>query len=142
MNECSIQKEKTIKAPLNEVWQAWTTTEGVTTFFAPKAKVELKIGGSYEMLFDLEAPEGSQGGEGLRILSYLPKQRLAFEWNAPPEFPNVRGEKTWVVVCLEAKDENHTKVTLTHLGWQAGEEWNQVYAYFLRAWDIVMGRLE
>jgi uncharacterized protein YndB with AHSA1/START domain len=137
----TIRKEITITAPVSAVWEAWATREGVTTFFAPQANVELSIGGRYEMLFNLEASAGSQGGEGLRILSYLPEEILSFEWNAPPRFPNVRGERTWVVVQFEPEQEDSTRVTLTHLGWREGEEWDQVFDYFLRAWDIVLGRL-
>jgi uncharacterized protein YndB with AHSA1/START domain len=137
----TIRKEITVTAPVSTVWEAWTTREGVTTFFAPQANVELFIGGRYEMLFDPEAPAGSQGGEGLRILSYLPEEMLSFEWNAPPRFPSVRGERTWVVVQFEPEQGDSTRVTLTHLGWREGEAWDQVYDYFLHAWDIVLGRL-
>jgi uncharacterized protein YndB with AHSA1/START domain len=138
----AIRKEIIVAAPVRQVWEAWTTQEGVTTFFAPKANVELAIGGRYEMFFDLDAPVGSQGGEGLKVLSYLPQEMLSFEWNAPPRFPNVRGERTWVVVQLEPQQEDTTRVRLTHVGWRGGEEWDQVFAYFVRAWDIVLGRLE
>jgi metal-dependent hydrolase (beta-lactamase superfamily II) len=63
-----------------------------------------------------------------------------------PEFPRVRKEQmkkhAWVVVqfCPVAKEQ--TRVRLTHLGWREGEEWEKVFQYFLRAWDIVLGRLE
>lgn len=138
----AIRKEVIVAAPVRQVWEAWATREGVTTFFAPQANVELAIGGRYEMFFDLDAPVGSQGGEGLKVLSYLPQEMLSFDWNAPPRFPNVRGERTWVVVQLEPQQAGTTRVRLTHLGWRVGEEWDQVFAYFVRAWDIVLGRLE
>ncbi len=137
-----IQKKVTVAAPVEDVWQAWTTPEGVLTFFAPKANVELAIGGRYEMLFNLDAPPGSQGGEGLKILSYLPQEMLSFDWNAPPKFPNVRQERSWVVVQFEAQPANTSRVKLTHLGWQAGTEWEQVFEYFTRTWDVVLERLE
>jgi uncharacterized protein YndB with AHSA1/START domain len=140
--ERRIQKAVLVPAPLAAVWHAWTTAEGATTFFAPRANIELEIGGPYELLFDLAAPPGQQGGEGLRILSFLPPEMLSFEWNAPPEFPAVRaGARTWVVLQLEPVTDEQTLVALTHLGWRAGGEWDQVFDYFLRAWDIVLGRL-
>ncbi|UCE96776.1 MAG: SRPBCC domain-containing protein [Candidatus Bathyarchaeota archaeon] len=94
----AIRKEIMVDAPVSEIWKAWTTTEGVLAFFAPKANIQLSIVGPYELLFDLDAPEGSQGGEGLKILSFLPEEMLSFEWNAPPQFPIVRRQRTWVVV--------------------------------------------
>ena len=78
------------------------------------------------MLFDLDAPEGSQGGEGLRILSFVPDEMLSFEWNAPSSFPEIRNQKTWVVVNLESLGMAETLVHLSHLGWGSGELWEQV----------------
>ncbi len=140
--ERRVQKAVSVSASVKEVWQAWTTAEGATSFFAPRATIELSLGGPYELLFDLSAPPGEQGGEGLRVLSYLPPEMLSFEWNAPPRFPTVRAaERTWVVINLEPVGEEQTLVALTHLGWRPGAEWDQVYDYFGRAWDVVLGRL-
>ena len=30
-----VDKEVRVKAPLDAVWQAWTTTDGIKSFFAP-----------------------------------------------------------------------------------------------------------
>ena len=141
-----IRKEVKVNAPIEKVWNAWTTKDGATTFFAPKAKIELTPGGPYELFFDLQAPEGSRGGEGCRVLSFLPMEMLSFEWNAPPEFPGVRKQQmqkhTWVVVQFSPLAKDQVKVRLTHLGWREGEEWEKVFQYFSRAWDVVLGRLE
>ena len=135
-----------VNASIESVWHAWTTSEGATTFFAPKAKVELILGRRYELYFDLDAPRGSRGSEGCRVLSFLPMEMLSFEWNAPPEFPQIRREQrqkhTWVVVQFTPLRKDLTKIRLTHLGWREGEEWEKVFQYFRRAWDIVLGRLE
>ena len=141
-----IRKEVKVNASVEEVWKAWTTNEGATRFFAPKAKIKLTLGGPYELYFDLEAPKGSRGGEDCRVLSFLPMEMLSFEWNAPPEFPEVRKQQmqnhTWVVVQFHPIGQGQVIVRLTHLGWREGEEWEKVFKYFLRAWDIVLGRLE
>jgi uncharacterized protein YndB with AHSA1/START domain len=141
-----VRKEVQVNAPVEKVWNVWTTSDGATRFFAPKARIELRLGGAYELYFDLEAMKGLQGSEGCRVLSFLPLEMLSFEWNAPPEFPNVRKEQerkhTWVVVQFYPFAKEQTRVRLTHLGWKEGEEWEKVFQYFLRAWDIVLGRLE
>jgi len=137
-----IVKERTVNSDIGTVWKTWTTEEGVKTFFAPEAKVELQINGPYEMYFDPTAVIGQRGGEGLRILSYLPEEMLSFEWNAPPTFPAERRLKTWVVVQFEEALAGHTKVRLIHCGWREGGKWQEVYNYFDRAWDIVMDNLQ
>lgn len=139
----SLSFEELIPAPLHEVWKAWTIEDGLTSFFASACKVEIKPGGPYELYFNLEAPEGSRGGEGCVILAVEPETMLSFTWNAPPEHPEIRQQKTHVVVHLEGIDQTHTKVTLTHDGWGDGAEWQQVRNYFIRAWgEIVLPRLK
>ena len=44
-----IDKEVRVKAPVDAVWQAWTTTEGVKSFFAPDARVEARVDGPFEI---------------------------------------------------------------------------------------------
>jgi uncharacterized protein YndB with AHSA1/START domain len=142
MQQRMIRKEIVVKASMKAVWDAWTTPEGAVTFFAPRANIRLAIGGPYELFFDLDAPEGSQGSEGLKVLSFLPMEMLSFEWNAPPQYPTVRkGQRTWVVVQFFPCSQNEVRVRLTHIGWKEGAEWDKVFQYFKRAWDIVLGRL-
>lgn len=132
-----------IPAPNNEVWKAWTTEEGAQTFFAPQCKIDLKPGGAYEMLFNLDAPPGEQGGEGMIVLAVQPEKMLSFTWNAPPNLPAVRGEMTHVVINLEEKGPKETLVHLHHDGWGEGGEWDQAFDYFTRAWgEIVLPRLK
>lgn len=138
----ALQKEVVVGGKISEVWDCWTTNEGVRTFFAPDSNVVLRVGGPYEILFVPDAPEGQKGGEGLHILSYMPHEMLSFEWKNPPSLQEIRGEKTWVVIQLESIDKSSTGVKLTHLGWRTGDLWDKAYQYFDRAWDIVLGRLE
>jgi len=63
-----ITVTKVIDAPVADVWKAWTTVEGIESFFAPKvAKVVPEPGGAFELWFGLDQPEGSPSREhGLR----------------------------------------------------------------------------
>ena len=137
-----LRKEMIIPASLEEVWNAWTTTEGVRTFFSSEAKVELFVGGPYEIYFDLDAPYGSRGSEDCNVLSYLPMEMLSFEWNAPPEFGELRGKHTIVVLQLEEVGPGQVKVILSQLGWGKGEDWDKLYGYFDKAWSWVLGNLK
>lgn len=138
----SISKDAIISAGTGDVWQAWTTSEGCKTFFAPDAHIELKEGGAFELYFRDDVPRGLQGSEGCTIIEFTPEQHLAFTWNAPPEFPEVRGQHTRVDVRLQPLGEEQTRVTLHHTGWREGDDWNQVFNFFDRAWDEVMRNLK
>ena len=135
-----VRAEATVQAPVSEVWRVWTTSEGAQEFFAEKANIRLAIGGPYEIQFD---PKDERSGtKGLKILSYAPEEMISFQWNAPTEFPEVRNGGTWVVVQMRAEGPNRTHVTVTHLGWKDGPEWDQAFAHFVRGWGDLMKRLE
>lgn len=137
-----MHKEIIVPATLNQVWEVWTTTEGVKTFFTSSAKVELRIGGPYEMYFILNNPYGLQGSEDCRILSFLPKKMFSFEWNAPPDFGELRQKHTQVILQFEELQPGQVKVTFDQLGWGKGETWDKLFEYFDRAWDHVLNNLK
>jgi len=140
--EKHIYKEIIIPAQVSQVWNAWTVKEELIKFFAPDAEIDLRIGEKYEMYFLPDNPLGSRGGEENRILSFVPQKMLSFEWNAPPQFPNVHQEKTWCVLFFDKLDLNSTKIRFYQFGWKDGDEWDQVYEYFLDAWDYVLNNLK
>ncbi|MCP4581923.1 MAG: hypothetical protein GY839_09905 [candidate division Zixibacteria bacterium] len=135
-------KEVTVTASLEDVWQAWTTTEGVTTFFSSQAKVELRPGGPYEIYFLLDNPYGLKGSEDCKILSYLPQKMLAFEWNAPPDFGMLRYIKTRVILNFDEVEPGRVKVVMSHVGWGKSEEWDKLFEYFDNAWGYVLANFE
>ena len=47
--ERAIDEKITVKASVEEVWKAWTTSEGIKTFFAPDAEVELRVDGPFQI---------------------------------------------------------------------------------------------
>lgn len=139
-----IEKEVTVDASLKEVWKAWTTNEGAQTFFSSHTNIYPKLGAPYEIYFGPDQPYGKQGCEGCRVHSLVPMKLLAFTWNAPPQFPTIREPDLHTIIYLrfEELSPNKTKVRFSQRGWGEGDEWDQVFAYFDKAWDIVLGRLQ
>lgn len=141
--ERAIHAETIVDASQDEVWDAWTTEEGVKSFLAPACNVDVRVDGPYEIFFDPEAKPGRRGAEGVKIPALQPKKMLSITWNAPPELSEVRKQWTHVTVRFEETQKGQTKVTLTHDGWGEGEEWNEALAYFTKAWiDVVLPRLK
>ncbi|PKK82351.1 MAG: hypothetical protein CVT49_14025 [candidate division Zixibacteria bacterium HGW-Zixibacteria-1] len=136
-----LKKEITVPATIERVWDAWTTSEGAATFFSVHNKIDLRLGGPYEIYFNHEAAYGQRGSEGCHILSYLPKQMLSFEWNAPPDFGPLRRQHTQIILQFEPVGTDSVKVTLAQIGWGVGAEWERLYEYFDRAWGYVLENL-
>ena len=134
---------KIINAPVADVWKAWTTAEGIESFFAPKAaKVEPVPGGAFELWFGVNNPEGSRGSEGCLVHSVKPMEQFVFEWNSPPDIPAVRKLRTLVYLDFKSLPDNRTEVTLRNFGYGTGEDWAKSKAYFESAWPVVMGLLQ
>lgn len=140
--ERAIEKQVIVAAGVEEVWQSWTTREGVVAFMAPDAKIDPRVGGAFEIYFDPYAAPGSRGADGMRFMALQPLRMLSFDWNAPPSLPEARQQRTFVVVRLVAEGERATRVSLHHSGWGDGGEWDRAYAYFDRAWGHVLEALK
>ena len=85
-----IEKDVVVRATLDEAWAAWTTREGITSFFAPDAKVEARVGGAFQIYIDPGAQPGLKGADDMRFLALQPKKMISFDWNAPPTLPAAR----------------------------------------------------
>jgi len=133
-----IVKEVVVDCSPSEAWRLWTTVDGLQSFFAAGANIELKIGGPFEIYFSMEAPYGQRGSEGCKILSYLPERMFSFEWNAPPQFGELRHILTRVMIDFESIGKGQTRVTLTHIGFGGSGGWNEVIDYFELAWGNVL----
>ncbi len=140
--ERSIDKEIIVSASLDQAWDAWTSREGITSFLAPDAQIEPRVGGAFHVYFLPGAPLGHKGADDMRYMALQPKRMLSFDWNAPPSLPEARAQRTFVVLRFFPVDAQHTRLTLHHVGWGDGGEWDQAYDYFSRAWDIVMDRFK
>jgi len=140
--ERAIDKEVVVNATLDQAWEAWTTRDGIRSFFAPDAVVEPRVGGAFHIHMDPGAAPGMKGADDMRFMAVQPKKMISFDWNAPPHLPEARAQRTFVVVRFAAVDDKSTQVTLHHTGWGEGGQWDQAYAYFEKAWGSVLGNLK
>ncbi|MHC5109922.1 MAG: SRPBCC domain-containing protein [Planctomycetota bacterium] len=141
-----LRKHVEIAAPIQKVWQAWTTSEGIAAFFSPESKIELRVGGPYHIYMSKSPADskGKRGSEGCSVLSYIPYQMLSFEWNFPPSIQSLRRShaKTHVVLRFSETAAGTVRVDFDQLGWGEGPAWDEGYAYFDKAWDWVLNNLK
>jgi uncharacterized protein YndB with AHSA1/START domain len=140
--ERAIEKSVEVAASLDEAWAAWTTREGIVSFFAPDARVEARVGGPFEIYIDPGGATGAKGADDMRFLALQPKRMLSFDWNAPPHLPEARAQRTLVILRFEPLGDTLTRVRLHHTGWGDGGQWDQAFTYFDRAWGNVLNNLK
>jgi uncharacterized protein YndB with AHSA1/START domain len=116
-----LRIELSIPAPVHEVWEAFTTEKGLSSWLAPDVSVDLKSGGDWLVKFP-----GSTGGG--TIVSFVPEKEIVIKALAPDRFPEVRALRTHAVFTFTAEGES-TLVRLTQTGWKSGAEWDAAYEY-------------
>ena len=139
----ALEKEIAVKAPLEDVWRAWTTVEGLR-FISRDSRIELRAGGPYEWFLDGEPDDYHQrGSQGSHVLAFIPCEMIAFSWTFPPDVPELRyaDERTQVVVMFREDDDGMVHVQLRALGWKDGNDWRRGWAYFDQAWGAVLAAL-
>ncbi len=118
----ALKFELTIPGKLDDVWTAFTTTEGLNTWLWQDCSVELRPGGDWIARF----PGGSIGGG--TIVSFQARKQVVIHAMAPDKFPTVRATGTTATFEFAAVGQQ-TRVTLTQTGWQEGKEWDEAYEY-------------
>jgi uncharacterized protein YndB with AHSA1/START domain len=111
-----------IPAPVGQVWHAFSTSEGLSTWLTPGATVDLRPGGEWTARF----PNGSIGGG--TIISFIPEKEIVIAALAPDKFPHVRADRTRALFQFESLGDS-TVVRLTQTGWKTGDEWVHAYGY-------------
>jgi uncharacterized protein YndB with AHSA1/START domain len=138
----AITKEVVVRAGVSDVWKAWTTSEGIQSFFAPEAIVDPKPDGAFHIHIDPYGKPGMKGADDMRFLALQKERMLSFTWNAPPHLPEARMQRTVVILRFEPVTDTDTRVRLSHVGWGDGGEWDKTYAYFNGAWGNVLANLQ
>src|SRR6267142_3020783 len=108
-----------VDAPAAEVWKTWTTKEGWESAIAAHAEIDLRIGGSIRSVYDPKATIGDDSTIENVILSFLPERMISIKVSKPPaKFPYKNAiQKVWTVLQFDPLDEQHTRLTVTMLGY-------------------------
>ncbi|MCL4473216.1 MAG: SRPBCC domain-containing protein [Actinobacteria bacterium] len=99
-----IQKKIMLNAPIERVWQAVATSEGIAEWCMPN-DFQPEAG----HVFHLQTPFGATP---CKVLELDPPRRLSFSWD----------DFGWRVLFELQEVEGKTEFTLTHSGWGAADE--------------------
>jgi len=144
INNKQLIFEMELKASVEDVYNTWTTNEGIQTFFAPGCDIEMKLFGNFHIYFFPENPPGSRGAEDEILIAHEENKMLSFTWGFPPSLMKLReNQKTIVLIRFKEIDDHTTKLTFIQSGWGDGEEWQKGFEYFDVAWGkVVLARLK
>ena len=131
-NENALIHEGVVEAPVDQVWAAYTTKEGLESWMVAAAEIDLRVGGLMKTRYHAKGPiEDGKGIENI-ILSYEPKRMISLKVTRAPTgfpFPNAI-TNMWTVVYFEPLDEKTTRVRSVSLGFKDDEESKKMREFF------------
>jgi len=139
-----VTDEFEIDANIETVWRAFTTNEGLQSWAAPLADIDLRVGGKWRSNYN---PDGQLGDETTienTILSYDPMRMLSLKATGfPKDFAFAEAAKeTWSVFYFSSTADNKTKITIVGLGYNETEQSQQMRSFFKPANEYSMGQLK
>lgn len=126
------------------VWEMVSTSEGLRSFVAPVADVEMKYNGKYYTNYKVGAKIGDPGTIYNTVLAYVPLDMLAIHVKLGTQvFPEPVAKADRLNAVLEIKDlgDHRVRVSETMVGWETGEDWDKVYKFFETGNAYVLGQL-
>ena len=136
--------EGVMSASVDTVWEAWTTNEGLGSWLAPHAEVDLRIGGLMRANYNAGGALGDPQTVEREILSFEPKRMISFRVVVLPEgFPFTRTiRRMWTVIYFEPLAPERTRLRAVSLGFDTSEESQSARAYFEQGNARVLQQLE
>ncbi len=135
-----LRHEAVISAPLEAVWQAFTTAEGWMSWAVPFARVDFRLGGLIETSYDPAAQAGDAANIHSRILAYLPGRMMAFRAERPP--PGFQHPESlaglFSVVEIAPHGDGASLIRLSGVGYTDSPEHRALREFFERgnAWSL------
>ena len=133
-----------VAAPAADVWAAFTTGEGLRSWMAPHAEIDLRLGGLMRANYDATASLADAGTISNRIIAFEPGRMLALQVADPPRgfpFPTAI-QQMWTVLYFEPLDGRRTRVRSVALGFDPGEESQQMRAFFQQGNATTLAQLQ
>jgi len=128
----ALVHEGAIDAPVEAVWRAWTTSEGLKSWLAPHADIDLRIGGKMRTNYDAAGSLDDANAIENTILSFEPERMLSVRvTNAPEDFPFAAtiGDM-WTVVYFVPGARDQTVVRIVSLGFTVEADSQAMRAFF------------
>lgn len=127
-----IEATGIVAAPVEKVWTAFTTTEGVKAWMVKQADLDTRNGGLWKTKYGADGHLGDDGTIVNEILAVDPGRMLAMRIHTVPKgfpFTNVYRDM-WTVVYFEPSGEGKTKVTVRGHGFKDIPESKQMRTFF------------
>jgi len=143
-DDTRIVHEGVVNAPVDQVWAAFTTREGLESWMAAHATIELKIGGRMKTQYDPKGTVDDAKAIENTILSYEPLRMLSIKVaKAPDTFPFPNAIKNmWTIVYFTPEGDKTTRVREVSMGFGNDNESKKMREFFNRGNAFTLQKLQ
>ncbi|MFB9843420.1 SRPBCC family protein [Mucilaginibacter ginsenosidivorans] len=130
-----LRLESVLPVDIKTAWKLFTTDEGLKTWIAPQAHINLAVGGSVVTNYDKNKPLSDPSSITLPIINYIDQEMITFKVNLNDNFdPAARAEDKNLqeVILLKAIGPQQTQVVSLMMGWGKGPAWDKTYNFFAK----------
>ena len=139
-----ISHEGIVESSVDQVWAAFTTSEGLRAWLAPHAEIDLRVGGLMRTNYNAKGQLGDSGTIENVILSFEPQRMISIKVAKPPAnfpFPNAVREM-WTVLHFSPAGLGRTNVREVTLGFAADAESQRMRAFFNQGNATTLSQLQ
>jgi uncharacterized protein YndB with AHSA1/START domain len=127
------QLKMVVEAPVAAVWSAFTTDDGLKSWVAPVAHVELANDGMMEASYSITAKIGDPDNIKNQIIAYVPERLLVYHnvhvpKGAPPDFALLGSIRT--IVEMSDLGDRRTRITESGVGYGEGASYDALFKHF------------
>ena len=136
--------EGIVDAPLEKVWDSWTTSEGLRSWLAPHADIDFRIAGTMRANYSPDGDLGDAQTIENMILSFDPHEMISIQVSKAPvdfPFPNAIFEM-WTVIYFQSIDPARTSVRIVANGFSVDEESQAMRAFFDQGNAITLQQMQ
>lgn len=135
--------EVEINASVDDIWDAFITTDGLRSWVAPLADIDLKVGGKWRANYNKNGKLGDAKTIENTILCYDPKRMISLKATGFPEgFEfEAAAKETWSVFYFTPVSKAKTKITVVGLGYNDTEKSKKMRSFFETANKYSMDQL-
>ena len=139
-----VVSEAIIEAPVNAVWEVWATSDGLRSWLAPHADIDLRVGGLMRTNYSAQGSLGDSQTIENKVLSLDPKRMLSIQVSkAPDGFPFANAiQHMWTVMYFESMGPDRTRVRVVGLGFRSDAESQRMRAFFERGNAVTLQQLQ
>lgn len=131
-----LEEEVWVEAPVEAVWDAYTTSAGYMAWAAPLAEVDLRVGGLIRTNYAAGGALGDENTNTLHITAYVPLQLLTLRAELNKNWPDLMkqdADRLSNTILFDRMGPRLTRIRSYGIGYRDTPEYSALMKFFIQA---------